>query len=58
MKTHRLLPLLVAGLPGTALLLDVMHYSAKPNGFGTIFIPGSGWSAPLGYAATPLKESD
>ena len=32
---------------GTALLLDV-HYPAKPNGFGVIFIPCSGWSAPLG----------
>ena len=42
---------------GTALLLDV-HYPAKPNGFGVIFIPGSGWSAPLGYAAPPLKESE
>lgn len=42
---------------GTALLLDV-HYPARPNGFGIIFIPGSGWSAPLGYAAPPLKESD
>lgn len=42
---------------GTALLLDV-HYPAKPNGFGIIFIPGSGWSAPLGYAAPPLEQSD
>jgi len=42
---------------GTALLLDV-HYPAKPNGFGVIFIPGSGWSAPLGYAAPPLKQSE
>src|SRR5499425_452046 len=42
---------------GTALLLDV-HYPAKPNGFGIVFIPGSGWSAPLGYAAPPLKESE
>src|ERR1700687_302906 len=42
---------------GTALLLDV-HYPARPNGFGIIFIPGSGWSAALGYAAPPLKESD
>jgi len=41
---------------GTALLLDV-HYPAQPNGFGIIFIPGSGWSAPLSYSATPLKES-
>src|SRR5215831_1788456 len=42
---------------GTALLLDV-HYPASPNGFGIIFIPGSGWAAPLGYAAPPLKESE
>jgi acetyl esterase/lipase len=41
---------------GSALLLDV-HYPAKPNGVGVVFIPGSGWNAPLGYAATPLKES-
>jgi acetyl esterase/lipase len=41
---------------GTALLLDV-HYPEQPNGFGIVFIPGSGWTAPLGYAATPLKES-
>jgi hypothetical protein len=41
---------------GTALLLDV-HYPEQPNGFGIVFIPGSGWNAPLGYAAAPLKES-
>src|SRR5215467_6622828 len=41
---------------GTALLLDI-HYPARPNGFGIVFIPGSGWNAPLGYSATPLKES-
>jgi len=41
---------------GSALLLDV-HYPAKANGFGVLFIPGSGWNAPLGYAAPPLKES-
>jgi acetyl esterase/lipase len=41
---------------GAALLLDV-HYPAKPNGFGIVFIPGSGWSAPLGYSAPALKES-
>ena len=41
---------------GTALLLDV-HYPATANGFGIVFIPGSGWNAPLNYAATPLKES-
>jgi BD-FAE/Ankyrin repeat len=41
---------------GTALLLNV-HYPARPNGFGIVFIPGSGWGAPLRYSATPLKES-
>jgi len=41
---------------GAAMLLDV-HYPAKPNGFGVIFISGSGWNAPLGYSAPQLKES-
>src|SRR5262245_28310486 len=41
---------------GTALLLDV-HYPVRPNGFGIVFIPGSGWNAPLGSSRTPLKES-
>jgi acetyl esterase/lipase len=41
---------------GTALLLDV-HYPAQPNGFGIVFIAGSGWNAPLSYSATPLKDS-
>jgi acetyl esterase/lipase len=41
---------------GAAMLLDV-HYPAKPNGFGVIFIAGSGWNAPLGYSAPPLKQS-
>lgn len=41
---------------GLALLLDVYH-PEKPNGYGVIFISGSGWSAPLGLDAVPLKES-
>ena len=41
---------------GSALLLDI-HYPARPNSFGIVFIAGSGWSAPLGYSAAPLKES-
>ena len=41
---------------GAAMLLDV-HYPAQPNGIGIVFIAGSGWNAPLGYAAAPLKES-
>lgn len=40
---------------GLALLLDV-HRPAKPNGFGVIFISGSGWQAGLDYGASPLKE--
>jgi acetyl esterase/lipase len=41
---------------GLALLMDVYHPS-KPNGFGVIYIFGSGWSAPLDYGARPLKNS-
>lgn len=41
---------------GSALLLDI-HYPTKQNGSGVVFIAGSGWNAPLGYSATPLKES-
>jgi len=39
-----------------ALLLDV-YYPDEPNGYGVIFISGSGWRAPLGLDASPLKES-
>ena len=41
---------------GLALLMDV-HYPGTPNGYGIIFIPGSGWGAPPGLDATPLKET-
>jgi acetyl esterase/lipase len=41
---------------GLALLLDV-HVPAAPNGYGVIFISGSGWQSPLHYGATPLKEN-
>jgi acetyl esterase/lipase len=40
---------------GTALLLDV-HRPANPNGYGIIFISGSGWTAPMAYSAEPLKS--
>jgi acetyl esterase/lipase len=40
---------------GLALLLDV-HRPERPNGYGIVHIAGSGWSAPLGYDAIPLKE--
>ena len=41
---------------GLALLLDV-YVPEQPNGYGAIHISGSGWSAPLGPDARPLKES-
>jgi acetyl esterase/lipase len=40
---------------GAALLLDV-HRPARPNGFGILFISGSGWQASTDYGAAPLKE--
>ncbi len=53
----RIEPNVVYGVfSGTALLLDV-HHPAQPNGFGIVFVPGSGWNAPLGYSAPMLKES-
>jgi acetyl esterase/lipase len=41
---------------GLALLMDV-HYPAQPNGYGIVFVSGSGWQAPLNYGAVPLKEA-
>jgi acetyl esterase/lipase len=41
---------------GFALLLDV-HRPVKSNGYGIVFVAGSGWQAPLEYGATPLKET-
>lgn len=41
---------------GLAMLMDV-HHPERSNGFGIVFIPGSGWHAPLTYDATPLKAS-
>lgn len=41
---------------GLALLMDV-YEPEEPNGYGVVFISGSGWSAPLGLDATPLKQS-
>ena len=41
---------------GLALLMDV-YRPVKPNGFGVVYIYGSGWSAPLDYGARPLKNS-
>ena len=41
---------------GLAMLMDV-HYPERSNGFGIVFISGSGWHAPLTYDASPLKAS-
>ncbi len=41
---------------GLALLLDVYH-PEEPNGYGSIHISGSGWTAPLSPDARPLKEA-
>ncbi|MDE0103063.1 MAG: alpha/beta hydrolase [Bryobacterales bacterium] len=41
---------------GLAMLMDV-HYPERSNGFGIVFISGSGWHAPLRYDASPLKGS-
>ncbi len=41
---------------GLAMVMDV-HYPARSNGFGVVFIPGSGWHAPPAYNAAPLKAS-
>src|SRR3982751_4548723 len=41
---------------GTALLLDV-YRPAKPNGFGVVFVAGSGFHADPEYGARPLKET-
>jgi acetyl esterase/lipase len=41
---------------GTALLLDV-YKPARPNGYGVIYVSGSGWTAPLAYSAAELKSN-
>jgi acetyl esterase/lipase len=43
-------------ISGLALLMDVYRPEA-PNGYGIVHVSGSGWSAPLGLDARPLKES-
>ena len=40
---------------GLALLMDV-HHPDRPNGYGVIFVGGSGWQAPTSYGAVGLKE--
>src|SRR5262249_19905327 len=40
---------------GLALLMDVYH-AEKPNGYGVVWINGSGWNAPLAWDAPALKD--
>jgi acetyl esterase/lipase len=40
---------------GLALLMDVHHPDA-PNGYGVVFVAGSGWNTPLEYGAQGLKD--
>lgn len=40
---------------GLALLMDI-YYPEKPNGYGVVFILGSGWHMPLAYNAVALKD--
>jgi acetyl esterase/lipase len=42
---------------GTALLMDV-YTPEKPNGYGVIFIMGTGWTAYGEYDDVPLKQLD
>jgi acetyl esterase/lipase len=42
---------------GLALLMDV-YRPAQPNGYGIVFIHGSGWSAALSVDALPLKDGN
>jgi acetyl esterase/lipase len=40
---------------GLALLMDVYH-PAHPNGYGVLFVPGSGWTSSPEMDASPLKN--
>ena len=40
---------------GLALLMDV-HYPEKPNGYGLVLIPGSGWHTSQAYDASSIKD--
>jgi acetyl esterase/lipase len=42
---------------GLALLMDVYH-PTRPNGLAILYVQGSGFNAPLGFNATPLKEGE
>jgi len=41
---------------GTALLMDV-HRPAKSNGYGIVYVSGSGWTSPMAYSSWQLKSN-
>lgn len=41
---------------GAALLMDV-HRPTSPNGYGIVFISGSGWTTPMAYSSWQLKSN-
>ncbi len=41
---------------GLALLMDI-YYAERPNGYGVVFIMGSGWHMPLAYSGGALKDA-
>ena len=41
---------------GLALLMDV-HHPGTPNGYGVLFVSGSGWNSQLEYGAEQLKDT-
>ena len=41
---------------GTALLMDV-HRPATPNGYGIVYVSGSGWTSPMAYSSWELKSN-
>ena len=41
---------------GTALLMDV-HRPANPNGYGVVYVSGSGWTSPMAYSSWQLKSN-
>ena len=40
---------------GLALLMDV-HHPEKPNGYGLVLIPGSGWHTSQAYDGASIKD--
>ena len=41
---------------GAALLLDI-YKPANPNGYGILYVSGSGWTTPFAYSAPELKSN-